>query len=45
MKKIIFIISLILVSCATPKKCCAQIDYKEYLQDFDLEKTLKHFLF
>ena len=44
MKKIIFIISLILVSCATPKKCCAQIDYKEYLQDFDLEKTLKRHL-
>ena len=30
-----------MVSCATPKKCCAQKDYKKYFEDFNLEKTLK----
>ena len=41
MKKVLFIILSILISCVAPKKCCAQIDINSYLEDFDLQKTLK----
>jgi len=44
MKKLLFILLSVLMSCATPKQCCAQIDYKAYLKDFDLEKTIKKHL-
>ena len=44
MKKLLFILLSVLISCATPKQCCSQIDYKVYLKDFDLEKTLKKHL-
>jgi len=44
MKKFLILILLIIVSCATPKQCCAQTDYTTYLKDFDLQKTIKKHL-
>lgn len=34
MKKILLILLVVLVSCATPKDCCAQIDVKAFTKDF-----------
>tara|TARA_R100000700_G_scaffold19514_1_gene26166 strand:+ start:2056 stop:3183 length:1128 start_codon:yes stop_codon:yes gene_type:complete len=44
MKNILYIIFLFLASCTIPKKCCAQINYLNYLKDVDLEENLKKHL-
>ena len=44
MKKALYIIFLILASCSVQKKCCAQIDYIDYIKNYDLQKTLKKHL-
>ena len=41
MRFVFYILCALLIACATPKKCCSQTDYKEYLKGFDLKKTLK----
>ena len=46
MKKLLFILSLILVACATPKKCCAQSYniYIDYLKNANFKDALKRHL-
>ena len=41
MKKLLFILLVILVSCAGTKKCCAQTNIELYLKDFNLINSLK----
>ena len=44
MKKIIFIILSVLISCTAPKKCCAQQLTIDYIKNYDLQKQLKKHL-